>query len=60
MEAPLFDEGMERPATHEEREYVQRALFQYGVYAASLDELPNPPEAPQRWAENPCIFPSED
>jgi len=59
MEAPIFNEDMERPATHEEREYVQRALFQYGAYAAMLDDMPNPPEAPQSWAEKPCIIPSD-
>lgn len=59
MEAPLFNEGQERPATQEEREYVNRALFQYGLYAASLDDMSNPPEAPQSWSDNPCIIPSD-
>lgn len=59
MEAPLFDEGSERPATVEEREYVNRALFQYGVFAASLDDIESPDEPQQRWAENPCIIPGE-
>lgn len=57
-EAPIFDEGTERPATPQEREHVQRALFQYGVYAAELDNIVSPPDEPQRWAENPCIIPS--
>lgn len=59
MEAPIFNEGMERPATQEEREYVNRALFQYGLYAAALDEMENPGEPEQRWAENPCIIPGD-
>jgi len=31
-----------------------------GFYDASVDKYPNPPEAVQKWAENPCIIPGED
>lgn len=59
MEAPIFNEGQERPATPQEREYVNRALFQFGLFAASLDDLPATRDEPQIWAENPCIIPSD-
>lgn len=35
-------------------------LGHLGLVDALLYDHPNPPEAPRRWAENPCIFKSED
>lgn len=40
---------MERQATQEEREYVNRALFQYGLYSAALDEYPIEERIDERW-----------
>jgi len=55
-----FDEKLERPFSRTlDAEYIS-ALGSLGIYDASLDLLPNPPEAPQRWAENPCILLAED
>ena len=55
-----FDESLERPFSKVlDAEYIS-VLGSLGLYDASLDLIPNPPEAPQRWAENPCIFPAED
>lgn len=43
-------ERNERPATVEEREYVNRALFNYGLYSAALDtyDVPEHPED-EKW-----------
>ncbi len=35
-------------------------LGHIGLVDALLFDHPNPQEAPQRWAENPCIIPGED
>lgn len=55
-----FDQSLERPFSKVlDAEYIS-ALGSLGLYDASLDLPFNPPEAEQRWAENPCVFPSED
>lgn len=55
-----FDQSLERPFDPVLDEEYVRELGSLGLYDASLDIVKNPPEARQRWAENPCIFPSED
>jgi hypothetical protein len=35
-----FEESLERPATEEEKEYLNRALAHRGFYNAALDSYP--------------------
>jgi len=61
MVAEGWFEGNERRFDPElDREPIQIRLGHLGLVDALEFETSNPPEAPQRWAENPCIFLSED
>lgn len=56
-----FDESLERPFDRVLDEPYLKVLGSLGLYDASLDldSTPNPGEAEQRWAENPCIIPGD-
>jgi len=61
MSAEAWSEGNERLFNPElDREPIIVELGHLGLVDALLYDHPNPPEPPQRWAENPCIIPGED
>lgn len=61
MGTEAWSEGNERLFDPKlDREPIIVELGHLGLVDALEFDHPNPPEASQRWAENPCVFPSED
>lgn len=43
-----------------DRDYAVRMLGALGLVDATLYDHPTAHHEDERWAENPCVFPSED